>query len=103
MPSLALSIPISEALLQCPRLALGDRQWGYYLCSLARQAAHLAGDFAECGVGNGGSALLLCHILEKTGKRLYLFDSFKGLPAPHPQYDRYFREGQMAASADAVR
>src|ERR1043166_9705268 len=34
---------------------------------------------------------------------MFLFDSFKGRPAPNTTYDRYFRKGQMAASADAVR
>jgi hypothetical protein len=88
---------------QVARLALGDDRRAYYLFSLARQAAQLAGDCAECGVAYGGSALLLCRIFGATGKKLYLFDSFKGLPAPNTTYDRYFRKGQMAASADAVR
>jgi hypothetical protein len=42
----------------------------YILISLARYASYLAGDFAECGVWKGGTALMLARVLS----RLYLFD-----------------------------
>jgi len=84
-------------------LTLGDPERGYLLISLARYAQYLPGDFAECGVYRGGSALWLCKILQETSKTLYLFDSFQGLSKPDPQYDPYFREGQMAAPAAAVQ
>lgn len=81
----------------------GTPERGYLLLSLARYAKQLPGDFAECGVYRGGSALLLCHALEGTNKRLYLFDSFEGLPKPDSDHDPFFREGEYAASLDAVR
>ena len=68
----------------------------YILMSLARYATHLRGDFAECGVFKGGTALLLCRVLKDTRKTLYLFDSFKGLPKVDEEKDTYFREGQYA-------
>jgi len=72
----------------------------YMLISLARYASRLAGDFAECGVLRGGTALLLARILENTEqKRLYLFDSFKGLPKTHKEKDPWFSEGQYCAGS----
>jgi len=75
----------------------------YMLMSLAYHAKHLPGDFAECGVFQGGSALLLCRILHETRKTFYLFDSFAGLPKPHPTQDPYFQEGEMAASVASAK
>ena len=62
----------------------------YYLISFGRYAVHLQGDFAECGVYRGGTALLLCRVLGDAHKRLFLFDSFQGLPARHPEKDKSF-------------
>jgi O-methyltransferase len=84
-------------------LALGSPERAYMLISLACHAKHLSGGFAECGVYRGGSALWLCRILNETGKTLYLFDSFEGLPKSHPKHDPYFREGQMAATVASVK
>jgi O-methyltransferase len=76
----------------------------YMLISLAQYATHLKGDFAECGVQNGGTALLLSRLLKGRDKTLYLFDSFKGLPKPNITKDYYFQEGQYAAdSIDSVK
>lgn len=71
----------------------------YTLVSLARYAAHLDGDVAECGVYKGGTALMLGRVLGNAGKRLYLFDSFTGLPKGDPVKDRQFREGQFAVDS----
>ena len=46
---------------------------------LAARANHIHGDFVECGVCNGGlSAVARLRMI--AGKRLWLFDSFEGLP-----------------------
>jgi O-methyltransferase len=76
----------------------------YMLISLARYAAQLSGDFAECGVFKGGTALLLARVLKnRPEKRLYLFDSFEGLPKIHQEKDQWFSEGQYRAdSVEAV-
>jgi len=42
----------------------------------------LPGDLVECGCFKGGSAVNLSRLAAWTGRRLYLFDSFEGLPAP---------------------
>jgi O-methyltransferase len=42
----------------------------------------LPGDIIECGSYKGGSAVNLSHLAALCGRRLHLFDSFQGLPAP---------------------
>jgi len=42
----------------------------------------LPGDIIECGSFKGGSAVNLSRLAKMTGRRLHLFDSFEGLPAP---------------------
>ncbi len=47
----------------------------------------IPGDFVECGVWRGGAAFLVADCLRKAGiddRRVWLFDSFEGLPAPQP-------------------
>jgi O-methyltransferase len=38
------------------------------------------GDFVEVGVYRGGSAVLLAEVARATGRRLFLFDTFTGIP-----------------------
>jgi O-methyltransferase len=60
------------------------------LVSLARQVTEvldgrIAGDLVECGVWRGGSAFLMAGLLRRRGvrdRRVWLFDSFAGLPPP---------------------
>jgi hypothetical protein len=42
------------------------------------QAEAIPGDFAELGVWKGNSAAILAEFAAKTGKRLFLFDTFSG-------------------------
>lgn len=83
-------------------LVSSDRVWVLY--SLAKQALHVAGEFWECGVYKGGTALVLAKVVSKTkGKKLRLFDSFEGMPATDPNLD-YHNEGDFSDnSLSAVR
>jgi hypothetical protein len=75
----------------------------YVLYNQARQALNVEGEFAECGVFNGGTALFLSRIARSGGKKLNLFDSFEGLPAPDAEKDLGLEEGLFkSASAEAV-
>lgn len=52
----------------------------------------IGGDLVECGCARGGSAALMALTLQELGaqRRLWLFDTFEGLPAPtqeDPDYD----------------
>jgi len=77
----------------------------YMLASLARSAMKLNGNFAECGVYKGGTALLLARVLEETtDKKFYLFDSFEGLSKENKEHDNCYREGNYAfRSVESVK
>jgi O-methyltransferase len=51
-------------------------------CWAARHAAHLPGDFVECGTNTGILALAICDYVgfNDTGKSFFLFDTFEGIP-----------------------
>jgi O-methyltransferase len=66
----------------------------YLLYCMARHAATLTGDFAECGVYKGGTALLLAEMM-KANKTIHLFDSFLGLPEPDAR-DNYYKAGTFS-------
>jgi O-methyltransferase len=64
-----------------PAEALVDLAW--QVCAVLD--AGLPGDFVECGVWRGGAAFLMADLLRQAGirdRRVWLFDSFEGLPAP---------------------
>jgi O-methyltransferase len=71
----------------------------HILYSCARQALALPGDFIECGVYRGGTAMLLQRVLELSGapggKKLLLFDTFEGMPENDARGDSY-RPGEMS-------
>lgn len=46
---------------------------------------NIEGDFVECGVYKGGSAMLMAHTLQyfnQTSKKIYLYDTFEGMSSP---------------------
>jgi O-methyltransferase len=82
-----------------------QRCWVLY--SLARQALQVPGDFAECGVYKGGTAMLLSRVASQSdpagAKRLLLFDSFSGMQETHPEKDAH-KPGHFAdTSLEAVQ
>ena len=76
----------------------------YVLYCLAKQALHVPGDFWECGVYKGGTAAMLAEILKtsSTDKKLYLFDTFEGMPETDPNFDWHKRGDFCDTSLDAV-
>ena len=55
------------------------------LAALAKQCLPLRGQYVECGVYMGGSALHIAEAIKGHDRRLYLYDRFGlGLPAPGP-------------------
>lgn len=76
-----------------------DEMATLYHC--ARLAAKHDGDFAEVGVASGGSARLLAEAAAGE-RRLHLFDTFAGLPAPGGR-DSGLQAGQYAYSLGSVR
>jgi len=58
-------------------------EWNVHVCCwAATQAKRLPGDFVECGVSTGIYSLAVCEYIDfnATGKKLWLFDTFAGLP-----------------------
>lgn len=53
----------------------------YMIYQYARYAAkHVLGDVAQLGVYRGGSAKIIAECFKNTGRKIYLFDTFEGLP-----------------------
>jgi O-methyltransferase len=73
---------------------------GAHLVTCLHEVLTLDGDVCECGVGSGATSALLANELRGTGKRLWLYDTFAGLPAPTAE-DRLIDDvdglGSMAA------
>jgi len=47
---------------------------------------NLPGSFIETGVWKGGASILAAHVLKGTGRKVYVCDSFRGLPKPDTKY-----------------
>lgn len=65
-----------HTMLHYPRVAV------LHDLALAIEAERVDGSYVECGVAHGGSSALVGSILRKSGRRLWLFDSWEGLPEP---------------------
>jgi O-methyltransferase len=69
----------------------------YVLYELGRHALGVPGDFWECGVYRGGTALMLADMLREhaSTKKLHLFDTFTGLPETDAAQDLH-KKGDFA-------
>lgn len=74
------------------------------LCDLMETArAAPDGDFVEVGVYKGGSARALWEVAKERQRRLFLFDTFTGIPCCDDRFDTH-RIGDFSdTSIDAVR
>jgi O-methyltransferase len=80
----------------------------YMLYSLALQALNLPGNFWECGVYRGGTAVLLANLIDEKvagfrHPRLRLFDTFEGMPETDPQRDRHRKGDFSDTSLETVK
>ena len=76
----------------------------HVLYTLLRQAIHVPGDVWECGVYKGGTAAMMAAMLADLcpAKRLYLFDTFVGMPETDAARDLH-KQGDFAdTTAEAV-
>lgn len=90
----------------CRPFTMTSRERMYALYQSVRYLveANVAGDFVECGVWRGGSAMVMAHTLLAQGRRdrrLWLYDTFTGMTVPTAR-DRDFlgREAQRLLDAD---
>jgi O-methyltransferase len=75
----------------------------YFLGAFSKSVNHIPGDFVECGVYKGGSALLLGRIANEQGKSIHLFDTFSGMPERTEEHDSFEIGSFSDTSIDAVR
>ena len=60
-----------------------ERMYALFCATKYIISNHIKGDFIECGVWRGGSAMLIAKILYNrniTDRKIYLFDTFEGMP-----------------------
>jgi hypothetical protein len=62
------------------------------------------GVVVECGTFKGGTAAALSLACKITGRELFIFDSFEGLPAglPNDREAKYYAKGDWAGTYDEV-
>lgn len=94
-------------------LAGTETSEAFYLLEYLHRSFKLKGDVCEFGVAGGRTSALLANEIRATKKKLWLFDSFKGLPRPSKKdflindilqigsIDRY--EGAMSHSIYEVK
>lgn len=79
----------------------------YVLYILGRQLLSLDGDFWECGVYRGGTAIILNRLLDRFephgSKTLHIFDTFSGMPEPDPVKDVHEKGDFHETSLEAVK
>jgi Macrocin-O-methyltransferase (TylF) len=72
---------------------------------------HVPGDFIETGVWRGGACIMARAILKAYGvsdRRVWVADSFRGLPQPNPKYpadagDQHHSYAELAISLEEVK
>lgn len=71
---------------------------------LLESVKNTEGDIVECGCFKGGNAILMALWLKENNikKKIYLFDSFEGLPDPNQNHDSGYRAGQFTASFEEL-
>ncbi len=77
-----------------------------YIAHALQQALPHGGDVCEFGVAQGATSRLLAREIAATDRKLWLFDSFEGLPKPSKEdvlIDDIFSLGSMDAYAGTMR
>jgi O-methyltransferase len=62
-----------------------ERMYGLFMAIKFVIDANIPGDFVECGVWKGGSAMLMAQTLlnmQETARKIYLYDTFAGMTKP---------------------
>ena len=86
-----------------------ERKNALYQCAESVNSNNIQGDFVECGVLNGGSAGILGGILLESNmnRKMWLFDSFEGLPEPSEadidSHGEKGKKGLFTGSEEKVR
>jgi hypothetical protein len=76
------------------------------LARLLWEVRDVPGDIVECGTWQGGMSVMMALLCRAWGvkKRVYMLDSFQGLPPPVPGVDKFHQAGWCQANhRDVVR
>lgn len=77
------------------------------ILELARECLVVDGDYVELGCYKGDTSLLLAEVLKGSNKRLWIYDSFEGLPeksdADESVLGRDFRGGELFVTKREVK
>lgn len=75
--------------------SLLDIKKAYFLYNFAKECSSLNGDIAELGVYRGAGARLIYEGLASKDKRIFLFDTYEGLPKTDAEGDENWQEGDL--------
>ena len=77
------------------------------ILQIASECLELDGDFVELGCYKGDTSLLLAELLKNNQKKLWIYDSFEGLPdktsADISELGRDFKPGELAVTKREVK
>ncbi len=77
------------------------------ILSIARDCLAVEGDFVELGCYKGDTSLMLAEILQETEKKLWIYDSFEGLPEKSMEDESAvgvdFKKGELMVSKREVK
>ena len=77
------------------------------IIELASSCLEVDGDFVEMGCYKGDTSLLLADVLQKANKRLWIYDSFEGLPEKGEQDESAlgasFKAGELGVTKREVK
>lgn len=80
-------VVFQEIYKSCQKYTMTSKERMYALYKSVQYVIHaeIPGDFVECGVWRGGSAMLIAHTLKKldsSNRTVYLYDTFEGMSEP---------------------
>ena len=78
-----------------------------YILRVARECLKTSGDFVELGCYKGDTSLMLAEILKGLGKKLWIYDSFEGLPEKSSEDNSplgdNFKKGELLVTKREVK
>ena len=77
------------------------------IIKVARDCLEIPGDFVEMGCYKGDTSLLLAEIIRGSGKKLWIYDSFEGLPKKGEMDESVlgvnFKKGELSVTKREVK
>lgn len=77
------------------------------IIDLAKKCLEVNGDFVELGCYKGDTSLLLAEVLRNSGKKLWIYDSFEGLPEKNTEDEselgKDFQKGVLGVTKREVK